>query len=54
MQHLFDNKGVELLNIARILREPEISSALPTSIEFPIPMVTYKLGLHVVTGDYVS
>ena len=45
----FDNKGVELINIARILRDAEISSALPTSIEFPTPMVTYKLGLPLST-----
>ena len=46
---LFDNKGVELINIAHILGHPEISSALPTSIEFSIPMVTYKLGLPLST-----
>ena len=45
----FDNKGVELINIAHILRDPEISSALPTSIEFTIPMVTYKLGFPLST-----
>ena len=44
-----DNKGVELINIARILRDPEISSALPKSIEFPTPLVTYKLGLPLST-----
>ena len=45
----FDNQEVELVNIARILRDPEISSALPTSIEFPIPTMTYKLGLPLST-----
>ena len=40
----FYNKGV-----ACILGDPEISSALPTFIEFPIHMVTYKLGLPLST-----
>ena len=40
----FENKGVELINIPRILNQPDIISALPsTSVKFPIPSVTYKL-----------
>ena len=40
----FENKGVEFINIARILRDPDIAKSLPSSsVKFPIPMVTYKL-----------
>ena len=40
----FENKGVEFINIARILRDPDIFKSLPSSsVKFPIPMVTYKL-----------
>ena len=40
----FENKGVEFINIARILRDPDIVKSLPSSsVKFPIPMVTYKL-----------
>lgn len=40
----FDNKGVELINIARIFRDPEIVSSLPNTHKiFSTPMVTYKL-----------
>ena len=32
------------INIARILRDPDIVKSLPSSsVKFPIPMVTYKL-----------
>ena len=38
-------KGLEFINIARIVKDPHITSSLPTtSLKFPIPMVTYKLG----------
>ena len=41
---LFDNKGVEFINLSRILHDPDITSSLPsTPIKFPIPMVTYQL-----------
>ena len=44
---IFFNKDVEFINIERILRDPDITSSLPTiSVKFPIPMVTYKLGLN--------
>ena len=37
-------KGVEFINIARILRDPDIFKSLPSpSVKFPMPMVTYKL-----------
>ena len=40
----FENKGVQFINIARILRDPDIVKSLPSSsVKFPIPMVTYKL-----------
>ena len=40
----FENKGVEFINIARILRDPDIVKSLPSSsVKFPVPMVTYKL-----------
>ena len=40
----FENKSVEFINIARILRDPGIVKYLPSSsVKFPIPMVTYKL-----------
>ena len=40
----FENKGVEFINIARILCDPDIVKSLPSSsLKFPIPMVTYKL-----------
>ena len=46
----FDNKGVELINIPRILQHPDITSSLPTTtIKFPIPRVTYKLAPHLLT-----
>ena len=33
----FENKGVELINIARILRDPDIVKSLPSSsVKFPI------------------
>ena len=40
----FGNKGVEFINVARILRDPDIVKSLPSSsVKFPVPMVTYKL-----------
>ena len=40
----FENKGVEFINIARILRDPDIVKSVPSSsVKFPVPMVTYKL-----------
>ena len=40
----FENKGVEFINIARILHDPDIVKSLPSSsVKFPMPMVTYKL-----------
>ena len=39
----FEKKGVEFINIARILRDPDIVKSLPSSsVKFPIPMVTYN------------
>ena len=42
---LFNIKCVEFVNIARILRDQNIASLPTVSVKFPIPMVTYKLGL---------
>ena len=40
----FENKGVEVINIARILCDPDIVKPLPSSsVKFPMPVVTYKL-----------
>ena len=40
----FENKGVEFMNIARILLDSDIFKSLPSSsVKFPIPMVTYNL-----------
>ena len=40
----FEKKGVEFINIDRILRDPDIVKSLPSSsVKFPMPMVTYKL-----------
>ena len=40
----FENKGVEFINIAHILRDPDIVKSLPSSsVKFPMAMVTYKL-----------
>ena len=39
-----ENKGVEFINIACILRDSDIVKSLPSSsVKFPMPMVTYKL-----------
>ena len=44
----FDNKGVEFINLARILRDPDVISSLPNMPKkFSTPMVTYKLGLPI-------
>ena len=40
----FENKGVEFVNIARILHDPDIAKSLPSlSVKFPMSMVTCKL-----------
>ena len=40
----FDDKGVEFINIARILHDPDIVKSFPSSfVKFPMLMVTYKL-----------
>ena len=40
----FENKGVEFINIAHILCDPDIVKSLPSSsVKFPMPIVTYKL-----------
>ena len=40
----FENKGVEFINIACILCDPDIVKSLPSSsVKFPMPIVTYKL-----------
>ena len=40
----FENKGVEFINITRILRDPDIVKSLPSSsVKFPISMATYTL-----------
>ena len=44
MHYFFVNKGVEFIDIARILSDPDIAKYLPSlSVKFPMPMVTYKL-----------
>ena len=50
----FQNKGAEFINIARILREPDIVKSLPSSsVKFPLPMVTYKLIPPISTKLYL-
>ena len=40
----FENKGVEFINIARFLRDPDIVKSLPSpSVKLPPTIVTYKL-----------
>ena len=39
----FENKGVEYINVARILLDSDIVESLPSCVKFPMPMVTYKL-----------
>ena len=47
---LFENKGVEFINIGRILRDPGIVKSLSSSsIKFPMPMVTYRLTVPIST-----
>ena len=39
----FENKGVKFINVAHILRDPDVVKSLPSSsVKFPMPMVTYK------------
>ena len=46
----FENKDVEFINIACILRDSDIVKSLPSSSgKFPIPMVTYKLNPPIST-----
>ena len=46
----FENKGVEFVNIARVLRDPDIDKFLPSSsVKFRMPMVTYKLTALICT-----
>ena len=41
---IFFEHGVEFINIAHILHDPDIVKSLPSSyVKFPIQMVTYKL-----------
>ena len=41
---IFENKGVQFINTAPILRDPDIIKSLPSSsVKFPMPLVTYKL-----------
>ena len=48
------NKGVEFINIERILRDPDITSPLPTvSVKFPISIITYELGLTLSTRSLI-
>ena len=43
-------KDVEFINIACILRDPDIVNSLPaTSVKFLMPMVTYKLTPPIAT-----
>ena len=47
---LFENKGVEFTNTARILHNPDIVKSLLSSfVKFPMPMVTYKLTAPIST-----
>ena len=40
----FENKGVEFINITRILPDPGIVKSVPSSsVKFPMPMVIYKV-----------
>ena len=40
----FENKGVEFINIVRILRETDTVKSLPSSsVEFSMAMITYKM-----------
>ena len=50
MQYIFENKGVEFINIAHILRDPDIVKCLPSaSVKFSMPIVPYKLTLPIST-----
>ena len=47
---VFENKGVEFINIARILQDPDIVKSLPSSsVIFPMTMVTFRLTLPIST-----
>ena len=44
VQYTFWRKGVEFINTACFLRDPDIVESLPSSsVKFPMPMVIYKL-----------
>ena len=41
---IFENKGIEMINLPRILRDNSLASCLPSiSSKFPTPMICYKL-----------
>ena len=48
----FEDKGVESINITRILRDPDLVKSLPSSIKFPMLMVTYKLTPPISTNFF--
>ena len=49
----FENKGVEFINIPRILRDPDIVKSLSESpVKFHIPVVTYKLTPPISTNFF--
>ena len=55
----FINKGVELINIARILHDKSLNKFLPSANCFPTPLITYKLSNSVSSkifnyNDFVS
>ena len=51
----FENNDVEFINIARILRYPDIVKSLPSpSVKFPMSMVTYKLTPSTSTKSFKS
>ena len=46
----FENKGVEFVNIAHILCDPDIVKSLPSSsVKLPMPVVTYRLTPPIAT-----
>ena len=51
----FENKGVEFINIAHILRDTDIVKSLPSSsVQFPMPVVTYELTLSNLLSFSIS
>ena len=50
----FENKGLEFINIARILRHPDRVKSLPSSsVKIPMPMVAYKLTPPISTKFFI-